>query len=280
MSLATPLRRVHADPGQIEQIIMNLAVNARDAMPIGGALTIETANLDLDLDFVNRHRGSAIGPHVMIAVSDTGSGMSGETLQHLFEPFFTTKPIGRGTGLGLSTVYGIVKQSRGAISVYSEVGQGSTFKLYLPAISTGCEQRTDAPTAPRPATGTETILVVEDGDDVRRFIAQTLNRHGYRVHEAATEADALTYARDANRPVDLLLTDVVLTGLSGREIARRLAADRPSLRVIYMPGYTDDAIVHRGVLEPGRALLQKPFSARQLLTKIREVLDLDTPPPW
>ena len=219
---------------------------------------------------------------VMIAVSDTGSGMDWCTRQtSLRTVLHHEAAIGRGTGLGLATIYGIVKQSRGAISGLQRARQGSTAcKLYLPAISTGCEQRTDAPTAPRPATGTETILVVEDGDDVRRFIAQTLNRHGYRVHEAATEADALTYARDPNRPVDLLLTDVVLTGLSGRGIARRLAADRPSLRVIYMSGYTDDAIVHRGVLEPGRALLQKPFSARQLLTKIREVLDLDTPPPW
>jgi DNA-binding response OmpR family regulator len=150
----------------------------------------------------------------------------------------------------------------------------------LPAISTGFEQDIDVPAAQRRLMGTETILVVEDGDNVRRFIAQTLNRHGYRVHEAATEAAALVYARDENRSVDLLLTDVVLTGVSGREIAKRLVANRPNLRVIYMSGYTDDAIVHHGVLEPGLAFLQKPFSAQQLLTKIREVLDLDAPPPW
>jgi two-component system cell cycle sensor histidine kinase/response regulator CckA len=279
MTLAAGLRRVHTDPGQVEQIIMNLAVNARDAMPNGGLLTIETANVDLDAGFVDDHRGSAIGPHVMIAASDTGSGMDAETLAHVFEPFFTTKPVGRGTGLGLSTVYGIVKQSQGSICVYSEVGYGSTFKIYLPAILTEAEPRIEVPSAASRARGTETILVIEDDGQVRRFIVETLTRNGYGVHAAASGGDALVFANDENRVVDVVLTDVVLTGLSGREIAHRVAAKRPNVRVIYMSGYTDDAIVHHGVLDAGLTFLQKPFSAQELLTRIREVLDSNTPPP-
>jgi two-component system, cell cycle sensor histidine kinase and response regulator CckA len=279
MRLAARLRRVHTDPGQVEQIIMNLAVNARDAMPNGGVLTIETANVDLDAGFVDHHRGSAIGPHVMIAASDTGSGMDAETLPHVFEPFFTTKPVGRGTGLGLSTVYGIVKQSHGSIWVYSEVGYGSTFKIYLPAILTEAEPRIDAPSAASRARGTETILVIEDDSQVRRFNVETLTRDGYGVHAAASGGDALVFANDENRVVDVVLTDVVLTGLSGREIAQLVVAKRPNVRVIYMSGYTDDAIVHHGVLDKGLTFLQKPFSAQELLTRIREVLDSNTPPP-
>jgi two-component system cell cycle sensor histidine kinase/response regulator CckA len=279
MTLAARLRRVHTDPGQVEQIIMNLAVNARDAMPNGGVLTIETANVDLDAGFVDHHRGSAIGPHVMIAASDTGSGMDAETLPHVFEPFFTTKPVGRGTGLGLSTVYGIVKQSHGSIWVDSEVGYGSTFKIYLPAILTEAEPRIDAPSAASRARGTETILVIEDDSQVRRFIVETLTRDGYGVHAAASGGDALVFANDEKRVVDVVLTDVVLTGLSGREIAQLVVAKRPNVRVIYMSGYTDDAIVHHGVLDKGLTFLQKPFSAQELLTRIREVLDSNTPPP-
>ncbi|HZR22914.1 MAG TPA: PAS domain S-box protein [Vicinamibacterales bacterium] len=278
LSLGTSLVRVHADPGQIEQIIMNLAVNARDAMPNGGRLTIETANVTLDSGFVDHHRGSATGPHVMLAVTDNGGGMDANTLQHLFEPFFTTKPAGCGTGLGLSTVYGIVKQSRGSIWVYSEVGKGSTFKVYFPAITNPIDASTAGPSPTRQTGGTETILVVEDQDEVRRFVVETLGRHGYRVLAAAASADALAYARDER--IDLLLTDVVLTGLSGREIAKRVTLERPDVRVLYMSGYTDDAIVHHGVLDPGLAFLQKPFSAEELLAKIRDVLESDEAPPY
>ena len=276
-NLRTPLPRVNADPGQIEQVIMNLAVNARDAMPHGGRLTIETAVAELDEGYVARHTGSVAGPHVMVAVSDTGHGMDEATQKRLFEPFFTTKEPGKGTGLGLATAYGIVKQSQGSIWVYSEIGRGSTFKIYLPATSASPADRLPAKAASGSLWGTETILVVEDQIEARSVIRETIRRRGYVVIEAANGAEALQISQNHVGPIHALLTDVVMPGMSGRRVAELLQAQRPSLRVIYMSGYTDDAIVHHGVLEAGISFVQKPFTAIALLQKIREALDAPQP---
>ena len=283
MQLGTPLARVHVDPGQLEQIIVNLAVNARDAMPTGGRLTIETADIELDATYVAQHPGASVGPHVMIAVSDTGAGIDEATKQRLFEPFFTTKAVGHGTGLGLSTVYGIVKQSHGSIFVYSEVHKGSTFKIFLPVSTTLLVEESSVACAGRrhlAGSGSETVLVVEDQLEVRRLIVDTLQRHQYRVVAAANGFEAVELARDRHLAFDLLLTDVVLPGSSGRDIARQVVASRPIVRVLYMSGYTDEAIVHHGILDAGLAFLQKPFTAEALLTKIRDVLEATEPPPW
>jgi len=278
--LTQPLPRVSADPGQVEQVVMNLAVNARDAMPGGGRLTIETATVDLDERYVAQHRGARIGPHVMLAISDTGVGMDETVQQRLFEPFFTTKENGKGTGLGLATIYGIVKQSGGSIWVYSEPGQGSCFKVYLPV---GDAQRADTAraegsTAAVPAGGTETVLVVEDQGDVRGVTCEMLRAFGYTVLEADGSAEAIAIAQRHAGPIHLLLTDVVMPEMSGRHVAVQLTVGRPHLRVIYTSGYTDNAIVHHGVLDPGVAFLQKPFSSSALAAKIREVLDGEHPP--
>jgi two-component system cell cycle sensor histidine kinase/response regulator CckA len=279
MKLSEPLARTSADPGQIEQVIMNLAVNARDAMPSGGRLTIETANVELDAEYVARHQDASAGKHVMIAVSDTGIGMDEATQRRLFEPFFTTKPAGRGTGLGLATVYGIVKQSQGSIWVYSELEKGTTFKIYLP-VADGAAPALPPPSEVLVLDGTETVLVVEDQREVRGLIDKTLRRHGYVVLVASNGAEAAAIAREHMGTIHVLLTDVVLPGTGGREIARKLIAEREQLRVVYMSGYTDDAIVHHGVLDPGLAFIQKPFTGETLLRKIREVLDAAVPPPW
>jgi PAS domain S-box-containing protein len=271
------LGRVNADPGQIEQVLMNLAVNARDAMPNGGQLTIETADVDLDDVFVAQHRGATTGQHVLIAVSDTGIGMDEVTRAHLFEPFFTTKSFGKGTGLGLATVYGIVKQSRGSIWVYSEPGRGSTFKIYLP-VAAGAAEPSPPPVDAQALRGTETVLVVEDQVDVRGVIEKTLSRYGYTVIAAANGPEALATAQEHKGPIDVMLTDVVLPGASGPDIAKQLVASHPSVRVLYMSGYTDDMIVHHGVLKPGLAFVQKPFTGDELARRIREVLAADSPP--
>ena len=272
--LAPTTGRVKADPGQLEQVVMNLAVNARDAMPTGGKLTLETANVDLDEAYAADHYPARAGPFVMLAVSDTGIGMSEETQAHMFEPFFTTKEKGKGTGLGLATVYGIIKQSGGFIWVYSEVGHGTTFKLYLPRVEELAE-RAAAPahTRARPARGTETILVVEDEAPVRNVARQVLERHGYTVLEAARAEAALDIATRYSGTIHLLLTDVVMPGLNGRELASRLADLRPDARVIFMSGYTDEAVTRHGVLEPGSAYVQKPFTPDAIARKVREVLD-------
>jgi PAS domain S-box-containing protein len=273
MKLTEPLGRVSADPGQIEQVVLNLAVNARDAMPHGGKLTIETANVTLHDDYVSRHPGASAGPHVMVAVTDTGSGMDAVTQQRLFEPFFTTKEPGRGTGLGLATVYGIVTQSRGSIYVYSELGQGSTFKVYLP---TTTEEPIAAPSvelSPASLTGTETVLVVEDQIEARSVICETLRRRGYTVIEATNGPDAIVKGRQAEIAIDVMLTDVVMPGMGGRRVAEVIRATRPQLKVVYMSGYTDSAIVDHGILEPGVTFVQKPFATEVLLRKIRDVLD-------
>ena len=269
--------RVTADPGQIEQVILNLAVNARDAMPNGGKLIIETADAELDAGFTERSHGARVGKHVLITVTDTGTGMDEETRARLFEPFFTTKAEGRGTGLGLATVYGIVKQSGGSIWVYSEPGKGSAFKVYLP-IATGALEAPVAPIESEDIRGIETVLVLEDQPDVRALIEKTLRRYGYSAVVAADGPEAIAAARAHDHPIHLMLTDVVLPGTSGREVANQVLADRPTLRVLYMSGYTEDAIHHHGVLESGLAFIQKPFTTDSLVRKIREVLDAQQPP--
>jgi len=272
--LAPTTGRVKADPGQLEQVVMNLAVNARDAMPSGGKLTLETANVDLDEAYAADHYPARAGPFVMLAVSDTGIGMSEETQAHMFEPFFTTKEKGKGTGLGLATVYGIIKQSGGFIWVYSEVGHGTTFKLYLPRVEELAERAAaPAQVRTRPARGTETVLVVEDEAPVRNVARQVLERHGYTVLEAPSAEAALDIATRYSGTIHLLLTDVVMPGLNGRELASRLADLRPDARVIFMSGYTDDAVTRHGVLEPGSAYVQKPFTPDAIARRVREVLD-------
>jgi len=271
--LAAGLDRVWADPGQIEQIIMNLALNSRDAMPHGGSLRIETANVNLDRHWVAEHPDASEGRHVMLVVSDTGTGMDETVQAHLFEPFFTTKERGKGTGLGLATVYGIVKQNDGSIFVDSEPERGTTFKIFLPRTEQTAEPPSPPPPAPYSLGGTETILIVEDQPEVRAVTRDTLARHGYTVLEAANGARALAILEDYDGDVHLLLTDVVMPGMSGRELAERLVTERPDMRVLYTSGYTDDTIVHHGVLEAGMAFIQKPFTPNALRQKIREVLD-------
>ena len=259
------------DPHQLEQVIMNLAVNARDAMPAGGKLTLETAIVDLDPDYVRDHWPAVVGRFAMLAVSDTGIGMDEETRARIFEPFFTTKEVGNGTGLGLATVYGIVKQSNGFIWVYSEPGKGTAFKLYFPLVA-GEASAAHVETR-KPTRGNETILLVEDSAVVRAAAARILQRAGYTVLEAPTSRSAVDIAAKKNDRIDLLLTDVVMPGLSGREVAEEFARLRPTARVLYMSGYTDDAVVRHGILQSGIAYLQKPFTGETLTAKVRAVLD-------
>jgi signal transduction histidine kinase/ActR/RegA family two-component response regulator len=277
--LTTPtpgLGRVKADRGQIEQVVMNLTVNARDAMPQGGRLILETANVELDDEYVRRHVGARPGPHVMLAVSDTGTGIPREIQAQIFEPFFTTKEQGKGTGLGLATVYGIVKQSGGYIEVDSEPGQGTTFRIYLPRLEAEAVtvDRNARPAAA--AGGTETILLVEDEEGVRELARDILRASGYTVLEARNGPEALLLCERHQGPLDMLLTDVVMPRMSGRELAERLAPLRPELSVLYMSGYTDDAVIRHGVLAAGTAFLQKPFTPAALVLRVRETLDLTT----
>ncbi len=271
--LAPDLATVKADPSQLEQVLLNLAVNARDAMPNGGKLTIETQNVELDQEYVRGHLAAQPGSYVMLAVSDTGVGMDAATQARIFEPFFTTKERGKGTGLGLATVYGIVKQSGGWIWVYSEPGQGTTFKVYLPRVTEPAAPAAPSPARPVSVRGSETILVVEDEEVIRNLVQKVLKANGYTVLVAGTGSDAERVAGAHAGPIHLLMTDVVLPGLNGREVARRLVAQRAGIRVLFLSGYTDDAIVHHGVLDPGVAFLQKPFSPAVLGRKVREVLD-------
>jgi PAS domain S-box-containing protein len=268
------LWQVEADPGQMEQVIMNLAVNARDAMPMGGKLTIETANMDLDENYFREHGiEKQPGSYVMLAVSDTGSGMDKETQEHIFEPFFTTKEIDKGTGLGLSTVYGIVKQNNGFIWVYSEPGQGTTFKIYLPKVKGDVEAVEKERTPVVKLDGSETVLIVEDDDGLRKLAQNVLQQHGYRVLTAENGEDALKVSEAHDGSIDLMITDVVMPKMGGRETAERLQPLYPRMKVIYMSGYTDNAIVHHGVLASGLNFLEKPFSPKGLARKVREVLD-------
>jgi CheY-like chemotaxis protein len=268
---------VNVDPGQMEQVIMNLAVNARDAMPIGGQLTIEIAGVELDEAFVSEHAGSTAGPHIMLSVSDSGCGMDAATQARVFEPFFTTKERGRGTGLGLSTVFGIVRQSAGTIWLSSEKGKGTTFKIYLPVAKAAAEKVTWLPVEPARLHGSETVLVVEDEEGVRKLVRSILQRNGYRVLEAKDGADALRVAEQQPN-IDLLLTDVVMPHMSGAETAMRLLAIRPGLKLLYMSGYTDNAVVLHGVLRSEAAFVQKPITPNALLAKVREVLDSSAAP--
>ena len=271
-SLDPLLDTVNADPGQLEQVILNLALNARDAMFGGGTLSIETANVVLDEAFASRHEGATPGAHVMLAVSDTGVGMDDETQTRIFEPFFTTKRRGEGTGLGLSTVYGIVKQSGGSIWVYSEPGHGTTFRVYFPSAA-----QVERPPVTAPQTdglaGSETILLAEDQPEVRSIACAVLRRYGYTVLEAGDGGEALAIVGRHRQKIHLLLSDVVMPSMSGPELARLVQAEQPGIRVLYASGYTDDAIVRHGVLDPGVAFLQKPFTPSALLRKIREMLD-------
>ena len=272
--LAGDLRPVKVDPGQIEQVLLNLVVNARDAMPRGGKLTIETSSVVLDEHYVAAHVGSTPGPHVLLAVSDTGCGIDAATQARMFEPFFTTKEPGRGTGLGLSTVQGIVAQSGGSVWVYSEVGLGSTFKVYLKALPDGApgDEAANVPAALEDLGGTETILLVEDDEALRGLTSAILRERGYEVLVAESGADALLVAERHPGPIDLLLTDVVMPRMSGSELAARLAPLRPGIRVLYVSGYTDDAVVRHGILSSDVAFLQKPMTAELLARKVRDVL--------
>jgi PAS domain S-box-containing protein len=271
--LAPQLARVKADPGQIEQVILNLAVNARDAMPQGGRLMIETSDFFLDQDYAEAHFPIQPGNYVMLAVSDTGIGMDAETLEHIFEPFFTTKEQGKGTGLGLAMVYGIVKQSGGYIYVYSELGRGSTFKIYLPKAEVKEEEPEARVAEVRSLRGVETVLVVEDEGSVRDLVKGVLERHGYRVLEARNGAEALQVCERHAVPVHLTLTDVVMPQMSGKELADRLREKYPQMKFIFMSGYTEDTALHHRVLEKAAVFVQKPFAPEGLVRKIREVLD-------
>jgi len=268
------LWQVEADPGQMEQVIMNLAVNARDAMPSGGKLTIKTANTNLDEIYFREHGVDAQpGPYVMLAVSDTGSGMDKEAQEHIFEPFYTTKEKGKGTGLGLSTVYGIVKQNNGFIWVYSEPGQGTIFKTYLPKAVEDAVLDEIEITTTADLSGSDTVLIVEDDDSLRKLAHKALQQKGYKVLEAENGEDALRVSEEHEDPIDLLITDVVMPKMDGKETAERLQPLYPQMKVIYMSGYTDNAIVHHGVLAPGLNFIEKPFSPEGLARKVREVLD-------
>ncbi len=267
------LGRVKVDRGQIEQVIMNLVVNARDAMPYGGKQTLETAEVELDESYARAHVGVAPGAYVMLALSDTGVGMSKDTLAHIFEPFFTTKEKGQGTGLGLPMVYGIVKQSGGNIWVYSEPGRGTTFKIYLPRVEESVRPAEPATPLPVRLGTSETILLVEDDDAVRRLLRQTLKKGGYRLLEAARPNEALDLCEKNLGAIRLLLTDVVLPEMYGRELANQILRLSPGIEVLFMSGYTDNAIVRHGMLDPEVAFLQKPFTPDGLLRKVREVLD-------
>jgi PAS domain S-box-containing protein len=273
IQLAVELGSVKADPNQLEQVLMNLVVNARDAMPKGGKLTIETSNVHLGEEFADSHMSVPPGHYVMLAVSDSGCGMDAQTQARIFEPFFTTKEVGKGTGLGLATVYGIVRQSEGSIWVYSEVGRGTTFKIYLPFVDASVPQVVTKTENDELLRGTETVLLVEDEEVVREMATEILRDCGYHVLKAHHPQEALDLAADYEGEIHLMLTDVVMPLMSGRQLAEQLMPVRPDMKVLYMSGYTDDAIVHHGVLEEGTAFIAKPFSIDSLTLKLREMLD-------
>ena len=276
VSLEPSLWNVKADPGQIEQVLLNLAVNAKDAMPQGGRLTIQARNVELDASYVEKHRQVIVnpGPYVMLVVEDTGSGMDHETQSRIFDPFFTTKELGKGTGLGLATVYGIVKQSGGYIWVYSELGHGTAFKVYLPRVENAA-QPVKNDELEETFGGSETILLAEDSASLREMAREYLESVGYTVLEAATGKDALDQAKSFSGTIQLLLTDVVMPGMSGPELAHQIGCLRPGIKIIFTSGYTDDAIIRQGVLDPAIAFIQKPYRPKALARKIREVLKVN-----
>jgi PAS domain S-box-containing protein len=265
--------RIKADPTQLEQVMLNLVINARDAMPNGGKIVVETSSVELDDAYARSHVTVAPGRYVMLAVTDKGCGMDAEVLKHIFEPFFTTKKKGKGTGLGLSTVYGIVKQSGGNIWVYSESGQGTTFKIYLPEVDDAVEQTKAEESPDEVSGGTETVLLAEDEEFVRKFVKDVLQRYGYTVLEAHHGSEALRIGLEHSGPIHLLLTDVVMPRMSGQQLAKQMATLRPTVKVLYMSGYTESAIVHHGVLDSAAAFVQKPFTGEALARRVREVLD-------
>jgi CheY-like chemotaxis protein len=265
------LGSIKADPGSLDQVIMNLAINARDAMPAGGKLTIETANVELDATYASQHVGVRPGSYVMLAVSDTGVGMSAQTQARMFEPFFTTKQVGKGTGLGLSTVHGIVEQSGGSIWATSAPGQGTTFKVYFPRAVDEANSPV-APSARANLRGAETILLIEDEEPVRAIASTILRRYGYGVLAAGNAVDALRLCSEHKGPIDLVLSDVVMPQMSGPELAQRLRLARPGLRFLFMSGYTDDSITRHGIVAEGVAFIHKPFLPESLAAKVREAL--------
>jgi PAS domain S-box-containing protein len=277
--LAPDLGRVRADPGQLHQVILNLAVNSRDAMPDGGFVLVETANVDLDETYREAHDVVVPGPYVMLAVTDTGQGMDEATRLRVFEPFFTTKESGKGTGLGLSTVYGVVKQSGGYIWAYSEPGQGTTFKIYLPRVEATEASAARQPPAPAARGGTETVLVVEDSDAVRTLVGEILRPRGYSVIEATTGKEALEVCAASDRRIDLVISDVVMPDVRGPELEQRIAAVRPGLRFLFMSGYAGNAAVREKILTREAPFIEKPFGAAALAAKVREVLDGPPPSP-
>ncbi len=270
---APDIWKVKADPGQIEQAILNLVLNARDAMPSGGTLAIETSNAELDQEFARSHVPTQPGSYVMVAVSDTGVGISDDVKARLFEPFFTTKERGKGTGLGLSTTYGIVKQSGGYLWCDSEVGRGTTFQVLLPRVEEPVSEVVERKTSPPIHPGDETVLLVEDEPEVRSLVQRILKTQGYTVVTAANPDEALAVAREFKGPIQLMVTDIVMPGMSGLQLAERLNPTRPDMKVLFVSGYTNDAIGHQGVLDPGTAFLQKPFTPNALARKVREVLE-------
>jgi two-component system cell cycle sensor histidine kinase/response regulator CckA len=267
------LGSVYADPGQIQQIIMNLAVNARDAMPQGGKLTIETAHVNIDAEYVRRHPMVEKGTYIMLAISDNGTGMDAETQTHLFEPFYTTKETGKGTGLGLSTVYGIVKQSNGYVWVYSEPGTGTTFKIYFPRAEGEVAKLADEGKSELGLSGVETVLIAEDEPSVRTLTVRILLARGYKILEASNGREALDIAREYDGDIHLVITDVVMPGMGGSELVAQLEMVRPGIKALFVSGYTDNAIVHHGILDSNVAFLQKPFTVESLACKVREVID-------
>ncbi len=263
--------KVHADPHQLEQVVMNLVANARDAMPHGGRLLIETACVEFDESYVQSHPDARLGRYVMLAVSDSGVGMNEKTRRKIFEPFFTTKGVGQGTGLGLSMVQGVVAQSDGYIEVSSEPGHGTTFTIYLPRMEETVADAGMSETIPAPG-GKETVLVVEDHAEVREYAVTVLEAFGYRVIQAQNAGEALVLCERELRHIDLLLTDVVMPNVSGRELATRIERLKPGIKVLFMSGYTENVIAHHGVLDAGTEFIQKPFSPGHLAAKIREIL--------